>query len=407
MHTNIARLGAGETPILRSVRRLGVLALLAGMALAPASAWGQLYGRPVAQPCFDFPNWARFSNCRPGPLPWGYDVFPDYGSADCACDMPGSVACPGDWVAHRPSDWYATADFAPLTLDYQDDVEIARIGPDGPTVLDSGNLQPEFEAGGKFTIGRRIFDCYRLEGTYLGRYEWQDSAIVTNTELQDPLVPASVGNLSTFLSGFSDPLTPGLDGNSSVTISMRSSLESGEVNLRYWADMPPGPFDVSYLVGARYMRIRDQFNFFGEAEFPAAATNDLQFDTDNELWGVQIGIAGAFLKSARWWVDVDLKGGIYNNHIIANSSLIQDGVETALGVEIDRTTWVGDFSVVGNWQMTPSLTFRIGYQAMFIGGLALAQEQNVGPLFTNTPGPIDDGGELAYHGPTIGLTWMR
>lgn len=395
MHTKFVRPGTGGTPILRGVRRLGVLALLALVALAPASAWGQLYGRPVAQPCFDFPTWARFSDCRPGPLPWGYDVFPDYGPVDCACEnMPPSVACPGDFVAHRPSDWYATADFAPLMLDYQDDVEIARIGPDGPMVLDSGHLQPEFDAGGKFTIGRRIFDCYRLEGTYLGSYDWEDFAIVTGA-----------GDLSTFLSDFSDPPTPGLDNNTAVSIAMQSSLESGEINLRYWANMPPGPFDVSYLVGVRYLRIREQFNFFGES---AAATNDLQFNTDNEMIGVQIGIAGAFLKTTRFWMDVDLKGGMYNNHITTASSLIQDGVETAnLGDEVDRTTWVGDFSVVGNWQMTPQWTFRLGYQAMFIGGLALAQEQNVGPLFTNVPGPTNHGGELCYHGPIIGLTWMR
>ena len=101
MHTNLTR----GTHV---VRRLGVLALLAtaalaAVALSPATAWGQLYGRPVAQPCFDFPNWARWSDCRPGPLAWGYDVFPDYGPIDCACGMPDSVACETDFVAHRPT----------------------------------------------------------------------------------------------------------------------------------------------------------------------------------------------------------------------------------------------------------------------------------------------------------------
>jgi hypothetical protein len=396
-----------------SACQLGVLALLAAIGLCPATAYAQLSGQPVAQPCFDFPNWARFSNCRPEPLPWGYDVFPDCGPIDCQCDMPPSVACPGDWVAHRPNTWYASADFAPLTVDYQEDIEIARLGPtppgpgpSGPTVLDTGNLRPEFDSGGKFTVGRRIFDCYRVEGTYIGSYDWQDEVVVTNS---DPNTLGGTGNLSTFLSDFSNPITAGLDGNSFVSIAFQSSFQSGEFNIRYWADLPPGPFDVSYLVGARYLRMREQFNFFGEADLPlpAGTTNDLQFNTTNDLWGVQIGIQGAFLKTTRWWVDFDLKGGMYNNHVSADTSFIQNGVLTELGDEQNRTAWVGDLSLVANWQMTPQCAFRIGYQAIFINGLALAHEQSVGPLFTNTPGPLDDGGELCYHGPIIGLAWIR
>src|SRR5262245_55383578 len=124
MHTNLAR----GTHV---VRRLGVLALAAmlaaaGIALSPRVAWGQLYGRPVAQPCFDFPDWARWSHCRPGPLPWGYEVFPDYGPVDGTC-LPDGVACEVDFVAHRPRTWYASADFAPLMVDYGSDVTVARV----------------------------------------------------------------------------------------------------------------------------------------------------------------------------------------------------------------------------------------------------------------------------------------
>ncbi len=452
MHTNFVRPGTGGTPILRGVRRLGVLALLALVALAPASAWGQLFGRPVAQPCFDFPAWARFSDCRPGPLPWGYDVFPDYGPVDCACDMPDGVACPGDFVAHRPSDWYATADFAPLTLDYQLGYPIAQIGGTaiafpGDVVLTTNDLHPEFDSAGKFTVGRRIFDCYRIEGSYLGLLDWQDTAVVTNNQLSNPAVPgidnsnppdgdfvdpgdvapipanpASVGNLATFLSGFADPQVDGLDGNFRDTISFQSSFQSAEVNLKYWAAMPPGPFDVSYIVGARYMRMREQFNFLGEAQFlpeagvAADVTNALQTNTENDLWGVQVGIQGSFLKSTRWWVDFDLKGGMYNNHATLITDFVQvtDGATTITGGGTstrDRTAWVGDLSIVGNWQMTPSCTFRIGYQAIFINGLVLAPDNAVGNADLLVLGSdtvrVDDGGELAYHGPIIGLTWMR
>src|SRR5207248_2149964 len=116
-------------------------ALLAGMGLCwigPASAqitqpvWYpplSLYGRPIAQPYFDLPTWARYANCRPPPLAWGYDPFVNYGPCDGAgADVP-TVACPGNFVAHRPSGWYGSADFAPLTIDHLDGFALARIGP--------------------------------------------------------------------------------------------------------------------------------------------------------------------------------------------------------------------------------------------------------------------------------------
>ncbi|MEX2173849.1 MAG: BBP7 family outer membrane beta-barrel protein [Pirellulaceae bacterium] len=379
------------------VRRLGVLALLAAMSLAPATAWGQLAGRPVAQPYFDFPNWARFSDCRPDPLAWGYEVFPNYGPVDCAYE-PNSVACEVDFVAHRSDTWYASADFAPLTIDYQNDFDIARLGATGETLLDTGELRPEFDAGGKFTVGRRVFGCYRIEGTYLGNYDWQDTVLLTNDD----------ADLSTFLSDFADPPIAGLDGASSVSMSFQSSFQSAEANIRYWAEMPPGPFDVSYLVGARYLRIHEQFNFLGDVPVPATL-NDSQVNTENDLYGVQIGIQGATLLSTRWWIDFDLKGGIYNNQTSVATSFIQNGVETGGFVERDRTAWVGDLSLVANWQMTPQWTFRIGYQAIFVNGLALAPDNTLAnaDLFGTNTARLDDSGELAYHGPIIGLMWIR
>jgi hypothetical protein len=170
---------------------------------------------------------------------------------------------------------------------------------------------------------------------------------------------------------------------------------------------------VSYLVGARYLRIHEQFNFVGEAVFPAAVTNDLQVNTENDLYGVQIGIQATCLKTTRWWLDFDLKGGIYNNA----TSVATDFIQTTNGADVfgggtasrDRTAWVGDLSISLNWQMTPTCAWRIGYQGIFINGLALAPDNAVGntDLILTDTARLDDSGELAYHGPTIGMVWIR
>jgi hypothetical protein len=393
--------------------------LIAFTAIAPASGqvtqpiWYpplSLYGRPVAQPYFDFPTWARYSGCRPAPLAWGYDPFPNYGPCEGEAACYPSVACPGDFVAHRPSDWYATADFAPLMIDHLNGYPVARLGPTlanpnrmGRVVLSTEDLEPEFAAGGEFTVGRRIFDCYRLEATYLGKHDWDANRRVDNQDV----TAAGLGSLSTFLGGFRIPPAVGLDGNNLVAIAQRSTFQSAEVNLRYWADMPPGPFDVSYLIGARYLQISEQFAFFGQTT-GAAEFNDLLVNTQNDMIGLQIGIEGAFLVTTRWWVDVDLKGGIYNNSASHDTSLISTvaGIQNISDAR-DATAFVGDISLVANWAITPNWTFRIGYQALFVNGVALAHEQNTSPLFQNTPGSLNDAGEICYHGPIVGLTWMR
>lgn len=412
-----------QRPLTRRLPRIVAAALAIGMVLAASPLFAQyngqagvtngLYGRPTSQPYFDFPNWARFSNCRPGPLPWGYEVFPEYGPVDCACNGVPSVGCPGEFVAHRPSSWYATADFVPMTIDYGGPgLEIARIGPLGPTVLSVGDLDAEFDAGGEFTIGRRIFDCYRLEATYLGMYHWFDETAITNN---DP-VAGGTGNLSTLLSQFANPIVPGLDENAFVSIANRSSFYSAEVNMRYWIDMPPGPFDVSFLVGGRFMRINEQFNFLSIANVPApaGAVNDVQVDTRNDLLGLQIGFAGDWLIHPRYWVNLDVKGAILDNKTGQDTSYINtdnNGVVTTFltGAEQDRTAWMIDLSLVGSWQMTPTLSLRAGYQATWIDGVALGFEnlQTDNALLRAGPGQLNDNGSVIYHGPILGLMWIR
>lgn len=384
--------------------RLWLSAVLAIAWVATASAQSSqpvwwppttTYGRPVAQPGFDFPPWARYSNCRPAPLAWGYDPFVNYGPPACDCDGYHSINCPGDFVAHRPEAWYAEATFAPLTIDHMDGYVVSRIGPTGTTVLTTDDLRPEFNAGMRMTFGRRVFGCYRVEGTFMSQYNWDDSVLVTR----------NTGGLSTFLSGFANPISATLDNATSVFISERSSFNTGEVNVRYWIDMPPGPLDVSFLVGARHMNLNELFNFTG---VNAATTNNVTSNTTNNLWGVQVGIEFAQLITTRFWMDVDIKGGIFNNNANYTTTFLQNGANLfapQTGTR-DRTTWMGDISVTGNWQMTPWLTLKAGYQAIFLDGVATAQNQIRSPLVNLLPAPLNvptDFGRLAIHGPVLGL----
>jgi hypothetical protein len=89
---------------------------------------------------------------------------------------------------------------------------------------------------------------------------------------------------------------------------------------------------------------------------------------------------------------------------LASEFTDEGGVLTPTGVEQDRTSWLGDFSFAFNLQVTPRLVARVGYQALFVEGIAIAS-QNIqsGAALLVDPAELDDRGRLVYHGPTIGL----
>ncbi|MEZ6110946.1 MAG: hypothetical protein R3C99_08020 [Pirellulaceae bacterium] len=52
---------------------------------------------------------------------------------------------------------------------------------------------------------------------------------------------------------------------------------------------------------------------------------------------------------------------------------------------------------------------RLGYQATWITGVALAEQNLPADLMVAPvrPAEVNHGGDIVYHGPVIGLTWVR
>ena len=71
----------------------------------------------------------------------------------------------------------------------------------------------------------------------------------------------------------------------------------------------------------------------------------------------------------------------------------------------NRTAWLGDLSLVANFQMTPWLVARIGYQALFLSGLAVASDniETNNALLSGGPIQLNDSSNGVFHGPLIGL----
>lgn len=380
-----------------------LLAALLGVVLFASQAGAQppWLDRPIAQPYTDAPWYARFNTCAWGPPVWSCDPAED--PCQTACAAP----------AHRFCDWYASATAAPLFYDVFSRRAVARVGAgiNAPVGLSMNELETEFAPAGKYTVGKALNECFRMDATYMGNYHWSADAADRN---RDPNALAGTGNFTSILSNFGDPTAlPNLDFNDLATLRLATNFISAELNGRILLDLPPGPFDMWVVIGTRYMDVTEDLNFFTSST-TTGATNNLDIHTTNQLWGLQVGLQSKYLVTTYWWLDIDLKGGIAANDFGSRRDYattlggVPGGPFVQNGEDI-KTAFYGDLSVTGNYQIFDNLAITAGYQVFVVDGLALAERQIPNNAAFLTPGPYvpDHAGTAIYHGPMLGLTWAR
>lgn len=337
---------------------------------------------------------------------------------DCVDDPCVLPSCP---LFGTPT-WYVMGELLPLFRDQLDGRDFQFDGTTGDSVLRESQFRSEFAAGARVMLGRSIGDWYRLETSYFGSHHWNDELAI---------IDAGENLLSPF-TDFGDPAVPGLDSNNFASVSFSSELDNVELNLRrrlrlpangqYLRESPyhrPGSSmflnkraESSFLLGIRYLRVEEDFAYRTESNLPAAGTvNLVDTETNNDMIGAQIGWLSQFLYRERGWFDVELKGGIFQNRVSLDISSTGNGALPAFADsdERDRTAWVGELSLVYNHQFARSFSCRVGYNALWIGGLALASENfsDNADLLTVGQALVRHNGDIVYHGPSLGLVWTR
>ena len=114
----------------------------------------------------------------------------------------------------------------------------------------------------------------------------------------------------------------------------------------------------------------------------------------------------------RCWLSFEYKAVVCHNDAdqstdLATGPLAGPATVTTGARAEERTTFVGDAAIVIAYAFTPSCVGRIGYQALWVDGLALASEnfeRNIN-LLTLGPAQLVHDGNLVYHGPFAGLMW--
>lgn len=297
------------------------------------------------------------------------------------------------------------------------------------TDLGTADFDFDLAGGGNFLIGRRLGDWYGIEVSYMTVNSWDElAAMRDDTDFQEELLDATgapllngygypqpgtvyTGSLFSPFSNFGNPAILGLDYNNAVTLRYSSQFYDVEWNLRRTLAMPPEGLQVSLLVGGRYMNIRERFQYHTSSYYPVApTTNDIGVSTSNGMLGAQIGALFEFHIEPCWWGDVEIKGAIFDNFARQDTTYVNDsgGVQASYtgGRSGHRTTFALDLDAALGWQINSWLTGRVGYQAIWINGLALASENfqsDVG-ILTLGPAVLNTNGNVVYHGPHIGVT---
>ena len=348
---------------------------------------------------------------EPGPNLFWYGRWID----PCAGDPCQGPHCIGFPTCARPN-WYVMADLVPLLRDQGTDVPFQTLGRGGEVVLDTDDCSNDFDAGARVGLGYTLGPWYRLEAAYMGSYEWNERAAVWDFGLNGRL---EQGRLFSPFSHFGEPHpTVGLDFNQFASIEMHSTLNSVEFNLRRRWNLPAQRYHyaaTSFLVGIRYLNIEEQLLYRTESAVPSAvgAINEVDIRTENDLVGVQLGWLSQFLVHSRGWLDFEIKGGIYDNRGTLNTLFLPADLDgTSLGEfgysdDRDRTAFMGELSLSYSHQITSAVTFRVGYNAIWLTGVGLASENMPTDINLLALGPaqLKQCGDIVYHGPNLGLVF--
>ena len=187
----------------------------------------------------------------------------------------------------------------------------------GEVLLSTGGLIQDAEPGAR--LGLILLDQeggYDVEFSYLGL-----------DTFGDPVTRSSNNPIGfVFFDGF--PANP----QSSYTVDYRSELNSGEINLRKRF----GP-QVSWIAGFRFLELRERFNILSDS-------GGFFSNTDNDLYGFQLGGDVQLFRVHRSLVFSTVKAGVYyNNADVSAASPILRAAQSVLSTTKTRprlsATW--------------------------------------------------------------------
>jgi len=193
-----------------------------------------------------------------------------------------------------------------------------------------------------------------------------------------------------------------------------SNMDTVELGFRRsWTD-PNSRWQGSWVAGVRHFYVTESFLFHshsGSSMLGTLQQLDYSSSTANSITGFQFG--GDFWMSADNGLELGLFGkvGVYGNRIKVKSSYLATSINPAhvTSADQERTAFGLEAGATVNWRLNQNMKMTVGYQVIYLDGVALASDQfaNDPPFVQPVPQQaIYDDGELIYTGFNVGFEWM-
>ncbi|MCX5656740.1 MAG: Lpg1974 family pore-forming outer membrane protein [Candidatus Omnitrophica bacterium] len=130
--------------------------------------------------------------------------------------------------------------------------------------------------------------------------------------------------------------------------------------------------------------------------------------TTNNLYGLQIGADGKLLERGHFSLNGLIKVGGYCNHASESTGVSIAKIVYKSGVSTNHAAFVGEAGLQCKYQVTSRLTLKLGYEALWLDGVALApgQIQETYSTFapvTVTARGVNSDSNVLFQGATAGL----
>jgi opacity protein-like surface antigen len=132
--------------------------------------------------------------------------------------------------------------------------------------------------------------------------------------------------------------------------------------------------------------------------------------TTNNLYGVQIGVDGTIFEYGRFSVGGQVKLGLFDNNAQQSTGVSLEKVVYPASATANRPAFASEVGLQVKYQVWDGLAVQVGYEALWLVGVALAPGQIQETLTTASRAPVhplgvETGSNVMFHGFTAGLSY--
>lgn len=159
--------------------------------------------------------------------------------------------------------------------------------------------------------------------------------------------------------------------------------------------------NASWLVGFRWIQLDDVLSLQG----PTSANSPFfQWNTNNNLYGCQIGAYVPLIDTRRLVVACSPKAGIYGNQAANAYSNGNAGTTNNRNSDFtNQIAFAGDLAVTASYRISQRVAIQGGYQLLWLNGVAVGGDQPPALEAASVATGINSGGSAFFHGALASL----